>query len=310
MRSQIQLFIIIILSTSSSCNIEKQQIIPWQFEKYVNTFFEEANLRGLNIHIEDFDLEFEMTDIENPITMGDCDMNKHKIRIDEEKWERLNEIDKEYLIFHELGHCVLGRFHKNERTGNEECLSYMKGDEDNFKCSMNKYSEIWRNFYLDELFNQEQKLPNWYTEDKVYNNVFQNFSNDYNIVDTITNELSINDFQLNGNDDYAIEIEYDDWKNVEHSVYLLIGNIAFGYCTCTVGKISINIGSNRAYSADNISFAEEKTILTIHKKGDLMNFYVNGRFIHTFETISQSTFNIKTKYHDNPMRISLKIQRQ
>lgn len=70
--------------------------------------------------------------------------------IDLEFWERANILNKEFVVFHELGHCTLFRAHKEGVDANGICVSMMRsGLED---CRDN-YSAITRATYWDELFN-------------------------------------------------------------------------------------------------------------------------------------------------------------
>jgi hypothetical protein len=45
--------------------------------------------------------------------------------INEDVWNDLDAVEKEALIFHELGHCVLFRRHNSEKTGTGEPVTIM-----------------------------------------------------------------------------------------------------------------------------------------------------------------------------------------
>ena len=40
-----------------------------------------------------------------------CYMNMERVVVDRNLWKEMDETHREVLIFHELGHCVLGRYH-------------------------------------------------------------------------------------------------------------------------------------------------------------------------------------------------------
>lgn len=50
----------------------------------------------------------------------------------------------------------------------------MKGVEDGFNCSENFNSSLWREYYLDELFEVDSSLPEWYVNNKEYIIHFKN----------------------------------------------------------------------------------------------------------------------------------------
>jgi len=55
-------------------------------------------------------------------------LGANDIAIDREVWDRSNESSKEWLVYHELGHCVLDRSHRNDRFENGMWKSLMRGD--------------------------------------------------------------------------------------------------------------------------------------------------------------------------------------
>jgi len=69
--------------------------------------------------------------------------------IDKAFFNQTSELLKEMVIFHELGHCVLFRGHREATYSNGTCASIMRsgveGCRDNYRAST-------RAAYLDELF--------------------------------------------------------------------------------------------------------------------------------------------------------------
>ncbi len=78
---------------------------------------------------------------------------------------------REELVFHELGHCLLGRTaHRTSRLPNGEYASVMNGKESGLYSSCvydigganngcdDRYK---RTYYLDELFDENTPAPDW-----------------------------------------------------------------------------------------------------------------------------------------------------
>lgn len=82
------------------------------FNKYYDTFLEEGLKRGVNLYsIPRVSIYFSETLSDN--FAGYCSWGEgyRFISINKKYWDGYSEIDREYLIFHELGHCVLGKDH-------------------------------------------------------------------------------------------------------------------------------------------------------------------------------------------------------
>ena len=136
---------------------------PSELDIHVQKFIEEGKKRDifLNMEEEAIVLEFgELADNKG----GKCNSHDYpkRIVIDRGRWKLLNEYQQEALVFHELGHCILGRDYKNETLPHGECASLMDGSENRFNCSNNFFSVNWRDYYLDELSDDEVQLPSWY----------------------------------------------------------------------------------------------------------------------------------------------------
>ena len=66
-------------------------------------------------------------------------------------WSAAGDLEREHLIFHELGHCYLGRPHDDAKDTAGFCLSIMQSGDGS--CRYN-YRNVTRAAYLDELFGQ------------------------------------------------------------------------------------------------------------------------------------------------------------
>jgi hypothetical protein len=111
-----------------SCQKEENLIAPEVDERltfFFESFKKEGSSRGQNINMEDI--------------------------IDKLFWETANMTEKEYVIFHELGHCALNRRHLDATNKDGTCTSMMQSG--NGSCKM-VYNAQNRSKYLDELFSQ------------------------------------------------------------------------------------------------------------------------------------------------------------
>lgn len=73
----------------------------------------------------------------------------NQIIIDKDFWSNASENSKEMIVFHELGHCFLGKNHNDERNNDSTCSSIMRSG--NGGC-IDFYNSRTRAELLDELF--------------------------------------------------------------------------------------------------------------------------------------------------------------
>ncbi len=125
----------------------------WElFEK----FEEEASLRGFDIDLEADGIEATIGLIEQQHVAGTCHYNENtpnSIIIDEEFWMIADEDLKEFILFHELGHCKLQRNHREDAFDNGNCISIMRSGVEDCK---DNYGSTSRTQYLDELFHPDK----------------------------------------------------------------------------------------------------------------------------------------------------------
>jgi len=104
------------LSSSIACipqgefnNTQKKFIIHEDFNNYVTSFENEIG--------EKVEINISYSPQEYPIVAMCYYYPKYPemnyIEVDETNWNNSNEGEREEIIFHELGHCVLGRDHDN-----------------------------------------------------------------------------------------------------------------------------------------------------------------------------------------------------
>ena len=145
--------------------------VPAKFQPYITSFINEAANRGHAYTINNLIIQYDST-----LTAAYC--AKSNVISAENNVQKIisvnpnitcwqNNIQLETLIFHELGHCFLGREHddtllpkgdpksimiKNDITIYSPCV-YSLGDT----CG----KEYRRTYYLDELFDANTPIPDW-----------------------------------------------------------------------------------------------------------------------------------------------------
>ena len=158
--------IVYIIAGLSGCQ-DKELLYsaPPELNAYVQIFLEEAAHRGKHIDLYAEGLVVNFGTLSRG-KAGRCRPNDFpkQITIDSSQWEKLDAPQREVLVFHELGHCILNRDHNNDKLPFGECASLMDGndEEGSFVCSNNYYTSQWRKYYLDELFDPDTPLPSWY----------------------------------------------------------------------------------------------------------------------------------------------------
>lgn len=88
------------------------------FDQYIETFRHEASKRGINIEPQAMPTMYEYPDLPSPnknILLGYCRQGggEHpSIHMNMKQWHKMTDGCKERHVFHELGHCVLNKKHK------------------------------------------------------------------------------------------------------------------------------------------------------------------------------------------------------
>jgi len=140
------------LVIASSCNKENDNEIAAELQVYFDNFVEEGTARGMEISLDDVDIGGYIENIEQRGTLGQCKSYSNgsgQVVIDEPYWNRVDETEREYLVFHELGHCLLDREHLDSKDVSGICTSIMQSGEGRCKGIYNLDN---RQELLDELF--------------------------------------------------------------------------------------------------------------------------------------------------------------
>ena len=159
---QVQLFfafaiIITIISCSQDFNtIEDKGYsgVDSRLWSYFQRFETEGMNRGIAVDLNTFGISGEIVDIPGNGVAGQCQFGSHitnHVSIDQNYWNRANDINREFVVFHELGHCFLLRDHTEGQFNNGVCASIMRSGLG--PCN-DAYTIENRSYYLDELFNR------------------------------------------------------------------------------------------------------------------------------------------------------------
>lgn len=135
-----------------SCSKQFDNDIESELQEHFDTFVLEASLQGVDISLDLIDIDAYIENIEDRGTLGQCKSYSNgskKVVIDQQFWNRATDLEKEYIIFHELGHCILDRDHDDSKDSDGTCLSIMQSGDNT--CSGN-YTSQNRNSLLNELF--------------------------------------------------------------------------------------------------------------------------------------------------------------
>ena len=153
MRTLFYLFCVLLILNCTKEGATKIEVDP-EFQPFVDSFVAEAAKRGVDINFEETGLSLTFGEVPanaNGVCTGlrEGMSSTHEIIIDRNRWKGDNEFEKERLIYHELGHCFLGRPHLNTTNTNGTCVSMMNSGESG---CVNAYGRLTRARYLDELF--------------------------------------------------------------------------------------------------------------------------------------------------------------
>ncbi|GAB5522050.1 MAG: hypothetical protein RhofKO_43010 [Rhodothermales bacterium] len=143
-----------------------------EVNRYVARFIDEAEERGfslrdsveaLTIHVEPY-LVFEgrqfcgyvPVDEERDVYTRDLYIGTNPTC-----WTRRSAEEREALVFHELGHAILDRFHTDTRLPNGDLASIMATATTDFDKLYDDDTRFKRDYYVDELFDPSTPVPDW-----------------------------------------------------------------------------------------------------------------------------------------------------
>ncbi len=122
---------------------------------YFIRFEDEGRARGIDVNLKASGITAKIEQIVEQEIAGVCHFNPREpndLVIDQQFWTRARDLFREFVVFHELGHCFLFRDHKEDQSADRTCVSVMRSG--NGDCRDN-YTLGTRTAYLDELFDPE-----------------------------------------------------------------------------------------------------------------------------------------------------------
>ena len=154
MRNLMYTLLGISIVTFAACEVEPEItfVIDEPLEAYYERFIDEAYVRGIDVEYATYQVEATIGEITTPNVIGTCSLDqthRHSIVLDRVYWRNATDLQREFLVFHELGHCVLGREHVDNSDGNGNCISIMSSGTGDCRVV---YSNSNRLRLLDELF--------------------------------------------------------------------------------------------------------------------------------------------------------------
>lgn len=172
-RSLLLILILLLANCSEKTEFTPIYDVPDEFQSFIEAFEHEAALRGHDISITNLIVKYDNT-IPDPYC-GACNSNsldnniQKIISINPELncWNSPEE--EEALLFHELGHCILGREHDASLLPNGDPKSIMIPNDlllyapcvydidPGAPCN----ERFKRSYYIDELFDVNTPVPDW-----------------------------------------------------------------------------------------------------------------------------------------------------
>jgi hypothetical protein len=289
---------ILLITLHFSCTHEHSQHIPSEIRSYVDEFSSDAKDKGIDIDLKNFTLDVSFTSL--PDAEGRCYFDGNKVQIDSNFWNRSNQIQRRFIVYHELGHCILDRRHDNTTLPNGECKSLMRGDV--YNCSENLVSEKWWDYYLSELFVNNEELPAWYDLNEIPASVFiinfEKLDTTLAIDPDLERTKDLNcQLKLNPSENFQITFEYKDFPigiipKIKTN-YFEFHQSFYGASLYLNYKNPVDPNSKmEIYSNESISFTDRNIKLTVKYKDNLMYFFTNNKLIHVSDIDFDSPISI------------------
>lgn len=147
--------ILAIITVFTGCGEEihtSELIIDSDLLEYFERFKIEAEKRNIPIDYKSMNVEGHIGEIVDKGVVGQCQTyaNGNKaVIIEKEYWEKSSNLKKEFIVFHELGHCILNRAHLDATGAGGNCNSIMNSGS--AACKLD-YTPENREMLLEELF--------------------------------------------------------------------------------------------------------------------------------------------------------------
>ena len=133
---------------------EPQFLVDEPLQEYFDRFAAEGAIRNVVIDYEALKISGDIRIISTPNVIGQCihtEKEPNTVVVDKFYWDTADDLEREFLVFHELGHCALNRGHLDDSDAHGDCISMMTSGTG--LCHIN-YTQATRTSLLDELFSQ------------------------------------------------------------------------------------------------------------------------------------------------------------
>ncbi len=325
MRSLIQprllLILIVLLMSCRPDPVEPELYeVPEVIQPYIESFEMEAAKRGIDLDVTNLRVEFE-GDLQDGTAAGLCTFASVSnptphIRLDTNSFNWQNNLfHREILVFHELGHCVLNRLHKDNFLPNGNIASMMRSTgEQVYGGLLNSFK---RDYYLDELFDENTPLPDWAANPPAYNSAsigqaifmdeFINNANGWPLGNSVNSRTAIQGGQfifesksetqaffltktvlIDTDKDFEIEAQIKISSGERPAMIQWGGNggddlYFFGFANdSSILAGNWQEGLVMATESNQVQPNDFNT-LTIRKVGELYHIYLNGEYVEVFE---------------------------
>ncbi|MEL6924488.1 MAG: hypothetical protein AAFO94_10615 [Bacteroidota bacterium] len=321
-KSGILLAMLLLLISCTRENI-KQILIEDDFRVYSDRFIEEAAKRGIDVDFKETGMVIQFGETPN-LAAGVCygmiegQTSNHDILIDRGIWKQSSDGERERLIFHELGHCLLYRAHIPDTLASGEWKSIMRGvPPEGYGYRSTNYTGIRRQYYIDELFDRNIPEPEWARVKARYD--------DYSEAqkELLYETSNLNNFfrdPLLTSEDFEIELQFtytDDfffnylgivWGGSEDEAQSLI--LSGGNRLLIINRLS-DYGVIRGFEFfQNINLNDTNT-MTIRKVGDRNFYFFNEQYLYwsEVEPLRSNIARVALNQTFEPGVLSFKVMR-
>lgn len=272
-----------------SCSETTQEgFIDPEFQSYIDKFVAEAALRGDTIDIIQSGLSVIFEDDGTTTDYAGVCRNRfgsssNEIGIEKGFWEDSNESTREWLIFHELGHCVLGRDHDNSKYDNGMWKSLMRGGELTGIDTRQPLCYIWdrQAFYLDELFDENVEAPEWIINTYQYENKPQRSEE---LISLDAGTLTFDNYLITPILNFELEYSYlrEDGEIEANILYGDSENRTYHFVSVDHKNNEIRFG-NEIQGCMQFPFDDAvSNKVTIRQKAGSTSLFINEEFIHSY----------------------------
>lgn len=129
-----------------------QYFVDGSIKPYFDRFEEEAALRNFDIDLDSMMISGDIRLITSQNVIGQCGHTESEpsvVIVDKFYWDSASDLEREFVVFHELGHCALFKGHNDITDNQGNCVSIMTSGTG--ACNIN-YNSATREDLLDELF--------------------------------------------------------------------------------------------------------------------------------------------------------------